>query len=234
LSGRDLNAVQEALFRECEKKVADAAACKVYGSYEYIASGWEWSAFRDGNSVIKIPAGIFPETSRSRYVDNAEYNYEIIKNYIDSAFITETVFSRALPNIRQPFLRPIPKIILFRESDCGQWRALLAQFLALLDAEDWLPDLDIRLHQDGFAIRSIMADDAGTLKLTDFTAYFDVFRLYETRMRQEIRNRRKDIEQILRLLRRARLTPASRLIVSPVPFASLSQRSASPSANPPP
>ena len=96
----------------CKQRANDVKPCKVFQSYPFLDFGWEWSVFRDNETVIKVPAGIFPETSDPRYLENTEYNYSAIGRYIDPAFIAETQFSDVPPNIRQRILLPIPKSVL--------------------------------------------------------------------------------------------------------------------------
>ena len=46
-----------------------------------------------------------------------------------------------------------------------------------------------------------MADENGTPKIMDFTAYFDVFRLYEGMMKREVQKRRRVSQEIVERLR---------------------------------
>ncbi len=201
LSGHDLDKVQHELFLACTHRAKDIQPCRVFQSLPYLGSGWEWSAFKNNDAVVKIPAGIFPETADSRYLENTKYNYSVIKRYVEHVFIAETEFLGAVPSIRQQLLQCLPEKILFCTCDTSKWGSLFEQLLRLLEAEHWLPDLDIRQSSDGFTIRSIMMDATGTPKLMDFTAYFDVFRLYEERMHHEVGRRRQVLEKIIDKLR---------------------------------
>ena len=140
LTGQDLNRLQGEVFRACELKEKNSTPCSVFGSYRYLDSGWEWSVFTDTDTVIKVPAHIFPETSDPRYLENTAQNYSIIKQYVEEMFVAKTRFSENRPNIRQPLLKPIPATIRFNGRDAGIWRTLAKQLLKLLDAEEWLPE----------------------------------------------------------------------------------------------
>jgi hypothetical protein len=196
-----MDRLQDEVFRACLWKVENSAPCRVFGCCSHLGNGWEWSAFRDNDTVLKVPAGVFPETSELRYLANTAHNYSIIKRHVEEAFVAETQFSETCPSIRQPFLKPIPATILFNDCDAAKWRRLAGQLLRLLDAEEWLPDLGIRIHEEGFQVRSILADASGTPQIMDFAAYFDVFRLYRQRTKEEVKKARHVLKQIIARLR---------------------------------
>jgi len=192
----------------CHSKVRTTPSRSVFQSYEFLKpGGWEWSVFKDNGNAIKVPAGIFPETSDPRYLENTKQNLSVIGRYVDPMFIAETRFSETPPNITQPLFKRSGEVldVFFTQCDARKWRLLCEQFLRLLDAEEWLPDLDIRFDSDAsdhFGILNVMTDEHDIPKLIDFTAYFDEFRLYEERTQREVRKRREVLQRILGKLKR--------------------------------
>jgi hypothetical protein len=202
---RNPEKLQDDIYRACMNRAKDCANSPAlrrdFCTHRFLGHGWEWSVFEDGEYVIKVPAGAFPEVDDSQYLENARHNFSVIRRHIDPKFLAETEFSRVCLNtIRQRKLHAPIKQVAFESRERATWLALTRQLHALLVAEDWLPDLDIHLHHDRFDIRSIMAAEDGMPKIMDFTAYFDVFRLYEERMRAEVKNRREVLKQIAKRL----------------------------------
>jgi len=186
ITGPEPAATTTEVARACMARASSQAPRLVFESFEHLGAGWEWSVFRDGHDVIKVPAGVFEETADPRYLENTADNYAVIRRYVEPRFLAETHFSAALPNIRQPCLAPLPSMIPYAGPHAGMWRAFFEQLLALLLAEDWCVELQMHLSENGFTARNLRVDESGTLKLIDFTAYIDVFRLYEERTRREI------------------------------------------------
>jgi hypothetical protein len=198
---KELNRIQGEIFYACKQRAKNCPPCQTFQSYRYLNFGWEWSVFEGGNEVIKIPAGIFPETSDPRYLASVKHNRSVICKYVGEQFIAKTDFPESQSNlIRQSKLNPLPERILYKNIDKNHWKQFCKKLICLLDNEDWLPDLDIHKHSDGFDIRSVMEDENKIPKIMDFTAYFDVFRLYEEKTRTEKNDRRKVLCEIVEKL----------------------------------
>jgi hypothetical protein len=205
----DLEEIQDKIYKACNRKFGESTPLQEFRSYTFLNWGWEWSVFRHNDEIIKVPAGIFPDVSDPKYLQNAKHNYSVIQKYLDPAFLAKTEFCEGSPNIiRQRELKPIPKRILFKTCDRAKWLLLFEQLLKLLNGEAWLPDLDIKLPKDTvsenstwFEIHSVMMGDDEIPQIMDFTAYFDVFRLYKERTDGEVKVRREILSQIIARLK---------------------------------
>ena len=176
------------LWRACNQQ-AEAIPVMTHLGMPYIDSGWEWSAFRDGNEIVKIPSGRFEEVRDPRYIENAQLNYQKILKYVDAQFVAKTDFCGDC--IRQEFIefQPRDRINLRNLLELTRTgvRCLFSGLLSLLFHEEWLPDLDIEPTSDGvITLKNWMIDKTGIPKLFDFTTYYDVFRLDERRLRHEL------------------------------------------------
>ncbi|MBI2464575.1 hypothetical protein HYV64_00375 [Candidatus Shapirobacteria bacterium] len=175
----------------------------VYKNYQYLAHGWEWSVFRDGNSVIKIPSGKFIEVNDPKYLDNTKTAYGLICQYFPSKFIAQTTFERnqGLNIITQEYISGKSNFKIGYHSQnkllLRNLQKLLESMLALLRAHNWLPDFDIHRDHGGFVLRNIIFTKYHCPKIVDFTAYYDVYRLYPYRQQKEILSKRRQIKDFL-------------------------------------
>ncbi len=176
---------------------------KIFKSYQFMDAGWEWSVFRkDSQTVIKIPAGIFDEVNEKQYLTNTKLAYQKILDYFPAKFVAETTFERSngLNMMEQ---------VLVEGKDNGRigyntknlellknTKIFLKSALEMLDDYQWLPDFDIRRSSKGFRLRNVIIK-SNLPKIIDFTAYYDVYRLYSQRTRQEVKDKRKRIVDFL-------------------------------------
>ena len=190
------------LLAECEQLAAQEPINSLAGA-EFLGCGWEWSVFRQQETVVKIPAGRFFEVADARYLQNTAENYAKILNYVDRQFVAETAFGRG--RIQQEYISsPSVEWIRIAELPPSTKRAfqrLISGLQNLLLQEDWMPDLDI-IPQDGWLERkNWLIDPTGTPKIIDFTSYYDCFRLSERRLQREKTERMDALRQTLECLR---------------------------------
>ncbi len=173
-----------------------------HNDYEYIGSGWEWSVFydRERNRVIKVPAGIFKEVNTQTYFQNTKVAYNLVRNYFPGNFIAVTSFPFDLV-IEQEYFEGKNNFLL---RDAAQNKVLLRNlktFLSscvkMLTQELWLPDFNITLSKEGFNIANVMFNSSFIPKIIDFTAYYDVYRMYPERTVREVENNLALIEVFL-------------------------------------
>jgi hypothetical protein len=167
---------------------------RILAGYDFISPhSWEFSVFRKGASVFKGPAGIFDEVGDPRYIENAERNYGKILKYVSSGFVAATEFHSGM--IVQEWIEE------GRAKDPAKLKQLCVELLPLLENEDWLPDLDIRVRNGQVEYKSnILFDDAGCPKLIDFTTYYDVLRLEPDRTQREKNRFRNDLIGVISFL----------------------------------
>jgi hypothetical protein len=192
---------ENGLYESC-KRQAKTSPVQSFRGYEYIGSGWEWSSFRDGNDVFKIPSGRFDEVGDPRYLFHSEINCQKLLRYVDEEFVAKTNFFN--DHIRQEFidaqkdewidLRIVP------EPTRGALVRLISGLIVLLHQEDWLPDLDIQSNDGWIERKNWLIDHRGIPKIFDFTTYYDVFRLNESRLKKEKPERAKRLLNALAFL----------------------------------
>jgi hypothetical protein len=179
-----------------------------YENFQFIRAGWEWSVFqRDDKTVIKIPAGIFPEICDPQYLKNTEFSYHQLLRFFPKHFVANTSFARNKnANVQlQEFVFGDVNVVNGHGTSY-RLRLNLIDFarsaLEMLAAWNWLPDFDIRKSQDGFTLRNVMfAGD--TPKIIDFTSYYDAFRLYPARTTSQVLYTKQLIQELLEFLTRS-------------------------------
>lgn len=169
------------LWQSCKAQGDRHPNVQHYRSLELIGAGWEYSVFREGAWVFKIPSGKFAEVSTVEYFRNSRENYELLRTYLGDEYVATTFFENDF--IRQEWLSTVtsPPSSLHMKEIC-------LRLLRLLTDRMWLPD--VRPECD-FITKpwNFHVDANGIPKLIDFTAYYDVFRLYEARMYEEIQRK---------------------------------------------
>lgn len=198
--GDDDSAVSQ-LFQECMRR-AETPPVIEYRGLAYIDSGWEFSVFRHGLDVIKIPAGRFAEVSDPLYFKNAERNYYKIIEHVGERFVAATQFTSAFITQERIDFRPIDRVELrtLRQPERGELVRMFSRLLNLLDQEDWLPDLAIELRHDMLEMKNWLFDRNGVPKIVDFTTYYDGFRLSARRLAKERSIRRQRLLNALNSL----------------------------------
>jgi len=175
---------------------------KVFNSHPFLSAGWEWSVFRkDNQSVIKIPAEIFPEVNEKKYLDNTRFAYQKILDYFPINFVAKTTFKRlgGLNQIDQIYVKGDKGGISYTTKNLElleNMRTFLESALEMLDDYQWLPDFDIQESSKGFRLRNVIFE-SNIPKIVDFTAYYDIYRLYPQRTKKEVGCKRKQIIDFL-------------------------------------
>lgn len=201
------------------KEIADNAppppkSCQIFPGSKLIGYGWEWATYSlpNKNQVVKVPAGIFPEVNDPEYLNNTKYAYQVCRRFI-KPFVLKTIFERQETEIG-PINMMFQKRLLgeqFRfiepQKLSPKLRRLLTNLgqglLKILEEHDWMPDMNLYQKKiEGkqvWSIWNLMLENEEP-KIFDFTAYYDVYRLYPERLTQEIERKggawRKFLEEL--------------------------------------
>lgn len=203
-SNKDLMKIENDFYKFVETQVRKVQPLRKYLNYEFLNSGWEWSAFiYDDLKVIKIPSGIFDETEDIRYLENIEKNYLVFQKLIGSKYIAQTHFEiKEKQNILlQERIHGYSKFnIDLNNIDPMILNTLYEIFAGLLKMKEeleWIPDLPISFNENSLIIENIiLSNDKSQLKFIDFSSYHDVFRLYPARQKFELKSKGLLIELI--------------------------------------
>jgi len=182
--------------------------CDLFSVSKLIGHGWEWAVYSTSikNQVVKVPAGIFLEVNNPEYLNNTEYAYRACQEFI-APFLAETTFERRetkvgpinmmfqkrLSGKQYCYIDPKELSLETKKSliDLGQG------LLEILKKHSWMPDVNLyKKELNGrqvWSIWNLMLENEEP-RLIDFTAYYDVFRLYPERTKQEIKAK-KDVWQ---------------------------------------
>jgi len=204
LNNRKLVFIEKRFWKFLSLAVIKKKPINVYKKLKYLGSGWEWSVFLDKNKAIKIPSGVFSEVNDQEYLNNSKQAYEIIQKYIPKKFVAETSFYRKneLNIIDQEYIEGKANFVIGYHTKNKRLLNNLEKFLesslVLLEKQKWLPDLDIHRKQGGFALNNVIFNKYNCPKIVDFTAYYDVFRLYPYRQKIEIKLKSKKIKDLLK------------------------------------
>jgi hypothetical protein len=156
--------------------------------------GWEWAVYAvSENEVVKVPAGIFPEVNKEQYLENTKNAYQVCKQYLGD-FVVDTSFERRNLNgietnvVRQRKLNG-EEIDFVRPRDLSpsvkqNFANLVGKVFTMLQKEEWIPDLHLwrktKNWKLGWNLWNIILEN-NTPYIFDFTAYFDIWRLYPQR-----------------------------------------------------
>lgn len=176
---------------------------KIFNSYPFIDAGWEWAVFRkDYQTVVKIPAEIFPEVNEKQYLTNTRFAYQKILEYFPAKFVAKTTFtaSSGLNQMEQIYVEGKDNGRISYNTKNVELlqniKIFLESALKMLDNYLWLPDFDIRRSSRGFRLQNVIIEST-IPKIIDFTAYYDVYRLYPQRTIEEVGDKRKHIVDFL-------------------------------------
>jgi hypothetical protein len=181
---------QECLFhaleRFCIARAERIPPRQDFSDYPFLGAGWEWSVFRkDAETVIKVPAGIFPEVNEPAYLANVEHLYTLLGEHFPAAMLAATVFRReeGLNVLEQQYIDGAEVIIIpYALADPWLLQRLATFFEAtasLIRAVQWMPDLWLTETPEGFLLRSVLVDrDRDRFALVDFSQYLDPMRMY--------------------------------------------------------
>jgi len=201
----ELEKIAEDLWQVILKKQESSKPLSVFKNYKFINSGWEWSVFKKNQeTVIKIPAGIFPEVNTARYLSNTLFAYNKVKQYFPGDFIAGSKFYREknLNIIEQEFLAGKEITVLGYNTKnktlLNHLKFFLNCALQLLDDYLWYPDLHIDISKNGFNLWNFKFDASGRPKIFDFTAYYDSCRLFRGKRDQEVARQRLILVKFLK------------------------------------
>lgn len=196
LSNEELQKAEDKLWKRI-KEIANNAKNPpnhntTFPGSNLIGHGWEWAVYKlpSNNNVVKVPAGVFREVSEKEYLENSKFAYKICKKYLGD-YVLNTKFKR-IQTINGSLNTIIQKQIIGDQIDFlipTKLDALLKQNLITLgksllkmsEKEQWLPDFHLwRKEKDGIrgwnVWNMIIVDKKPVV--FDFTAYWDVWRLY--------------------------------------------------------
>jgi len=191
---------ENALWRQIEKIANEATpppeTHEAFSESRLIGHGWEWAVYQlqNENNVIKVPAGIFWEVNDVKYLENTEKAYNVCKKYLGE-LVVETSFERSngVNLLRQRKIEgeEIDFINISRISNSLRKNLITTSeaMLKILGEYDWMPDIHLRREkknrEKGWHVHNLLLEGDNPM-FFDFTAYYDVFRLYPQRMKEEI------------------------------------------------
>lgn len=204
-NGEDLEQVSYQLHEFCDERAKNTAPAKVYGNLLYIGSGWEWSVFqKDESTVIKIPAGIFPEVNDEQYLENSQEAYEMVMKYYPNECIAQTKFQRSGDEnrIEQEFIESsYGETLPFTERNAellAYIKKILVASLQMLEELQWMPDLWLQKNEEGFELNNLIIQKGTNIpKIIDVTFYFDPFRMYPQKTEKEVALSKQNIQEFL-------------------------------------
>jgi len=205
LNLKELEKEEARLWKQIKDIVDNASPppqiCKFFPGSKLINYGWEWAIYElpKKNQVVKVPAGIFPEVNDPEYLENTEYAYRICREFI-KPFVLETAFERRdtkVGPVNMMFQRRLPgEQFRFIEPQkiSPKLRKLLKKLgqglLRILQEHDWMPDMNLyqkRVNgKQVWSIWNLMLENEEP-RIFDFTAYYDIYRLYPERTAKEIK-----------------------------------------------
>lgn len=167
--------------------------CAQLENYKYLGSGWEWSAFLDlDRKVIKVPAGIFPEVGTKEYFNNIMVAHDLIVKYFGTRFVAKTAFN--YPYLTQEYIEGKNNFVIGYNTQniilLENLSKFLDQALSMIAKEEWLPDFDIKRQKGGFKLANVIIEKRSFLpKIIDFSAYYDIYRMYPARTTMELKSK---------------------------------------------
>jgi hypothetical protein len=199
LSKLQLNLLEKKLWLQIKTKAITKKPIKDYNNFDFLGNGWEWSVFKkDEGTVLKIPVGIFPEVNEEKYLKNTEEAFAKILTYFPKKFVANTKFirSNSLNIIEQEYINgKSDQIILNDEFDkklLQNTNEFLGYAETMLNKEKWIPDFNIKKIADGFQFR-VLYNKENMPKITDFTWYYDPFRLFHERTEKVVKEKKRGL-----------------------------------------
>ncbi len=197
------------------KKIADNAkkppeTCDFFSDSKLIGYGWKWAVYElPGAEVAKVPAGTFREVNDPKYLKNTEDTYKVHRSYLRE-FVVETSFERAsfenkeFNILRQRKINGKEMNFVIPRELSGELREDLSKLalgmLGILDEYEWMPDMHLwrkrRKGKGGWNIWNLIVENKKPV-LFDFTAYYDVWRLYPQRTERKKRINKRRWQEFL-------------------------------------
>lgn len=183
---KDQEEVFHELERFCRVRANDTPPRRTLHGYQFLDAGWEWSVFRkDPETVIKVPAGIFPEVNTPEYLANVAGIYELLGEHYPKTMLAPTIFRRhdGVNVLEQLYINSAEGIIIpYDLADAWLLERLATFFEAtasLIRAVQWMPDLWLTGEPGGFLLRSVLMDrHCDHFAIVDFSHYLDPSRMY--------------------------------------------------------
>ncbi|MBM3208912.1 hypothetical protein FJZ40_01290 [Candidatus Shapirobacteria bacterium] len=217
LSLGDLIREEEKLWKSI-KKIADGSGSpsihlKYFKGSKLLGYGWEWAVYEfNKTEVIKVPAGIFPEVNNKDYFKNTNLAHNVCKKFLRD-FVVESSFQR------KKFDGNLINIIFQKKLNSKQCHSIVAKelpqilrrdlaklgkgLLKMLSTWEWMPDMNLYEKSVGgkrlWNIWNLMLEN-GHPQIFDFTSYYDVFRLYPERTKQEVKTKGQNWEKFIKEL----------------------------------
>ena len=157
---------------------------------------------KDNKTVIKIPSRIFSEVSNRKYLKNTKFAYQKILDYFPTKFVVKTTFAnlKSLNLMKQTYVKgKNNEVISYNTKNfrlLKNIKIFLESALKMLDDYQWLPDFDIKRSSKGFKLQNTIIESS-IPKIIDFTAYYDIYRLYPQRTSEEIKDKKSHIVDFL-------------------------------------
>jgi len=209
LPEKTLEQAEGRLWNFIYKKAKATAPLKEYKNHKFFAAGWEWAVFKQGkDNLIKVPAQVFAEVNESKYLENTKFAYKKVLEYFPEIFVAKTEFQRSneINIIKQEFIKGDGSFLIGFQVKNKKLLTCLIDFLnsalKMLGQYEWLPDFDIKKTNNGFNLGNVIIEKNSFIpKIIDFTAYYDVYRLYEKRKNYEVKEKSKRIREFIEWLK---------------------------------
>ena len=215
LKDEELKKKKSKLWQQIEKIAKESAKPPLIHPYfpktKLLGYGWEWAVYKlpTGNQVVKVPSGTFKEVNESEYLENTKYAYEICKKHL-KGFVVNTTFERILNSkqklntLKQRLINGQEVYFIDPQTLSEKLRKNLSKLakgmLGILKEYDWIPDmhLDRKKVKDrkGWNVWNLMIENDKPV-IFDFTAYYDVWRLYPQRTKEERKIKGKNWQEFL-------------------------------------
>jgi len=201
-SDEELAAIENILWEITLDKVSNNSPVNKYKNFEYIGSGWEFSVFKVNDyQVCKIPAGIFKEVNSSKYFSNIQKIYDILTNKFGEKFIPKTEIDIEHKIIYQDYVNGKDQGRLGYNTKNAKKLQQLHTFVRglkdILSKFDWMPDVNIRRERGGFKLSNVIIDSEDNLKFYDFSVLYNVFRIYPSRTKDEVKIKGDALDDLL-------------------------------------
>lgn len=201
LSTEEIEQVENNFWNFIVKKADSTKPRKKFKNYKFLDFGWEWSIFiKNDTTLLKIPAGLFPEVNTQKYLDNTKFAYQKILDHFPPEFVAKSKFQRKnkLNIFEQEFVKGKNNFIVGYNTKNKVLLENVSKFLNctldMLKNFQWLPDFDIKRAKGGFTFRNVIFEKHSYIpKIIDFTAYYDIYRMYPKRKEHEIKEKARKI-----------------------------------------
>lgn len=203
-SEAELESIEHKLWEFVNKKIKRWDVVTEYSGLEYIDSGWEMSVFRFNNEkVVKVSNGMFGEVSSKKYFENIENAYSEITKILPENFFLPIEIDISNLKIYQDFIDANYFYCNKNEKLSGfvaeQINEIIHCMIESYKKFYWSPfKFQLSKDSDFYVSYNILKGSNDKLIVTDFTDYYDIFKLYPQRTKTEIEKYFEVCKQMIR------------------------------------